>query len=290
MIDDSKIGAFETWLVEQTDYRPRTRTKVASDLRTMLAHAGAPPESTRAARMHDFRWVWDLWEEFRETPYGRTSPALPFDRPEVVVSRRRRRKEKPTYEAESVEAKEWARLHTAVAKDARIEAAVIGVLMASGLRISDVLRTPPNAIAAAFEREDGIARVEVKGGKTAEIPVKGGSERAWRRLLEHTDPRERKLRNTFASWVADGSSAEAGSAAYQRVRTALFELGEAAKVTGRVHLHRLRRTVAVRLLEAGVPIEIVQKVLNHESSRTTQGYTSESMARVAGDALRKINR
>jgi integrase len=38
------------------------------------------------------------------------------------------------------------------------------------------------------------------------------------------------------------------------------------------HSHRLRHTLATRLLAKGIPIDIVQKVLGHESISTTRRY------------------
>jgi site-specific recombinase XerD len=38
------------------------------------------------------------------------------------------------------------------------------------------------------------------------------------------------------------------------------------------HSHRLRHTLATRLLAKGIPIDVVQKVLGHESISTTRRY------------------
>lgn len=51
----------------------------------------------------------------------------------------------------------------------------------------------------------------------------------------------------------------------------LLPLGILAGVTN-VHAHRLRDTFAVRLLEAGKPLEIVQALLGHSSIKTTEQH------------------
>jgi integrase len=51
----------------------------------------------------------------------------------------------------------------------------------------------------------------------------------------------------------------------------LGPLGVLAGVTG-VRAHRFRDTFAVRLLEAGKPLEIVQALLGHSSIKTTSEH------------------
>lgn len=51
----------------------------------------------------------------------------------------------------------------------------------------------------------------------------------------------------------------------------LCPLGRLAEVTN-VHAHRFRDTFAVRLLEAGKPLEVVQKLLGHSSIKTTEEH------------------
>jgi integrase/recombinase XerD len=59
----------------------------------------------------------------------------------------------------------------------------------------------------------------------------------------------------------------------------LAPLFEAAKlsVNGYLKSHRLRDTFAVDLLEKGVPLEEVSKLLGHESIKTTKRHYSKWM-------------
>lgn len=60
------------------------------------------------------------------------------------------------------------------------------------------------------------------------------------------------------------------------VRKALRALAAEAEVKRTVTPHMLRHTAATRLLEAGVDIRFVQRLLGHQSISTTEMYTAVS--------------
>jgi len=62
------------------------------------------------------------------------------------------------------------------------------------------------------------------------------------------------------------------------LRRALRNLAEEAALTRPVTPHMLRHTAATQLLEAGVDIRFVQKLLGHQSISTTEMYTAVSDA------------
>jgi len=62
----------------------------------------------------------------------------------------------------------------------------------------------------------------------------------------------------------------------QGFRRALISLAERASIDRRVTPHMLRHTAATQLIEAGVDIRFVQKLLGHASIATTQIYTQVS--------------
>lgn len=74
-----------------------------------------------------------------------------------------------------------------------------------------------------------------------------------------------------------------GLATTQSLRLTVRELAEAAGLERRVTPHMLRHTAATHLLEAGVDIRFVQRLLGHQSIGTTEGYT-----RVTDEALREV--
>lgn len=59
----------------------------------------------------------------------------------------------------------------------------------------------------------------------------------------------------------------------QALRVRLRKLGLATKATQRITPHRLRHTAATLLLEEGVDIRFVQKLLGHSTISTTEIYT-----------------
>lgn len=62
----------------------------------------------------------------------------------------------------------------------------------------------------------------------------------------------------------------------QFIRRKLSVLGKRARIERRVTPHMLRHTAATQLIEAGVDIRFVQKLLGHASIATTQIYTQVS--------------
>ncbi len=62
----------------------------------------------------------------------------------------------------------------------------------------------------------------------------------------------------------------------QYIRRCLAQLAEHAGIKRRVTPHMLRHTAATQLIEAGVDIRFVQKLLGHASIATTQIYTQVS--------------
>lgn len=67
-----------------------------------------------------------------------------------------------------------------------------------------------------------------------------------------------------------------GPATTQHLRSLVVGAGEAASLSRRITPHMLRHTAATHLLESGVDIRFVQRLLGHHSISTTEGYTQVS--------------
>ena len=115
-----------------------------------------------------------------------------------------------------------------------------------------------------------------------------GAEDAWERLR----PMLGAGYGNVATWVCSrgNGSPEAGQGAYKAVSRQLSTLAGMAGVSGRVHLHRLRRTVAVRALRATKDVGAVQQLLGHSHPATTHKYLDEAREDDVAELQRQLNR
>lgn len=132
-----------------------------------------------------------------------------------------------------------------------------------GLRISESL----SCTTENFDLHSMLLTIRGKGDKTRTVPV---SERAWDHLmpayaLAMTKPDKRLVsyKDRFA-------------------RQIVTNLGSRASLKRPVSSHDLRATFATALLDSGANLRIVQELLGHASSETTEIYTGVTM-----DSMRK---
>ena len=157
-------------------------------------------------------------------------------------------------------------------------ACMVELLYASGLRVSELLALPLQAVI----RDPAFLMVKGKGGKERLAPLGGGARMALKAYLE--------VRPAFLPKGAKANpwlfpSRGAGG----RLSTRRFAqmLDEAAADAGidpaRVSPHVLRHAFATHLLEGGADLRVVQTLLGHADISTTQIYTH-----VAEDRLREV--
>ncbi len=157
-------------------------------------------------------------------------------------------------------------------------ACMVELLYASGLRVSELLALPLQAVI----RDPAFLMVKGKGGKERLAPLGGGARTALKAYLE--------VRPAFLPKGAKANpwlfpSRGAGG----RLSTRRFAqmLDEAAADAGidpaRVSPHVLRHAFATHLLEGGADLRVVQTLLGHADISTTQIYTH-----VAEDRLREV--
>lgn len=280
--DDTRFSA---WLVG-AGYRPQSASKYAADARALLrsSEPGRGVSAGRYAalsRARDFLLAWR--EESGES----------FDVPELVArekqakavariaAQRAQREQRERADLRSVDDAEWSRLWALVEAEEGPAARVIEVMMVSGLRVGDVLRIKAQDLRVALKRTDGVLYLEVKGGKTVPTTVLPARS-SWEGLA-----RACSTAALVAEAVAPGSRAGAVDAAshgaYKAVARLLAELAEEAGVTGRVHPHRLRRTVGVQTAR-DVGRFAAQKLLGHSKGSTTDIYLDETNVEVVREA------
>lgn len=143
---------------------------------------------------------------------------------------------------------------------------VVICLFATGLRIGELV----DAALSDVDTAGNSILVRGKGNRERRVFLPSGeAASALRQYL--------KRRKLFASSsdrllvTANGEEITA-----QHVRRRLAKLAEQAGIERRVTPHMLRHTAATQLVEAGVDIRFVQKLLGHASIATTQIYTQVS--------------
>ena len=132
-------------------------------------------------------------------------------------------------------------------------------LYSSGLRVSEAVAL--NWDDVNLDGKYLIVR-DGKGGKSRQAPL---STRAVMLLRQYRDRRCDGSPWVFQSQFKRRMSKES-------IERTMRVLGERAGLRDRLTPHRLRHSLATHLLAAGVPIDVVQHILGHESIKTTTIY------------------
>lgn len=155
--------------------------------------------------------------------------------------------------------------------DALLTYFVVVVLFTTGLRVGELA----SALLEDVSEADASMRVIGKGNRERRVFLPGA--RASVILRQFT-----KTRLAICSDSRRLVIGEAGKPlSTHQLRTRLRRIGVKANLSQRVTPHMLRHTAATQLLEAGVDIRFVQRLLGHASISTTQIY-----AHVNDQALR----
>jgi len=171
-------------------------------------------------------------------------------------------------------ADEYTRLLNAipstVTKDRQAQVhALIQLMRWSGLAIRDALTLKRTEIIE--DKSRGIHRIVTarqKTGTHVSVPIPPDVAQELLAVL-NGDPE-------YVFWSGEG---EEESITKSWAKLYLAPLFKAAKLSSNGHMksHRLRDTFAVDLLEKGVPLEEVSKLLGHESIKTTEKHYSKWM-------------
>jgi integrase/recombinase XerC len=178
--------------------------------------------------------------------------------------------------------RDFAAGQRATAALAMRDAAVLELLYASAIRVSELC----DLDVGALDQARRTVRVLGKGRKERVVPVGVPAMRAVNRWEELGRPVLANVRSGAALFLgARGGRIDPRSArriVHARLRDAdLAAPGAAAGVSVRdASPHAIRHTAATHLLEGGADLRSVQEILGHASPATTQIYTHVSAERL----------
>ena len=143
------------------------------------------------------------------------------------------------------------------------ERAMLEVLYAAGLRVSELLALKPESV----NLQEGWVRVLGKGAKERLVPV---HPRAAAALKAYLALRERQFKSPAPELFLGKSGRKLSRVQFWRL---LRALGVRAGLRTPIHPHLLRHTFATHMLEGGADLRSVQEMLGHADLSTTQIYT-----------------
>ena len=144
--------------------------------------------------------------------------------------------------------------------------ALFSLVYSSGIRISEVYQL--NKPDLDFENKEFV--VKGKGDKERLCIF---SEEAKIYLLQYLSTRDDDLNPLFVSSLGNRW-------AVSSIQQYVKKISQRAGVKKNIHPHLIRHGTAMLLLDNGLPLDEIQKVLGHENISTTQIYAKTSMKKV----------
>lgn len=253
-LSHESIEQFQLWLSEH-GLAEHTVKSYASDLRVFLQEAGHSFVALSQLESLGQQWMAKTkasvapkttgrrLTSFRKFAHfaGRRDMFLDFKLPDPG-------KPVPQPLAEGMDG---VRRMIAATRDEELRACV-GLLGFAGLRISEALSLPPQAV--ELQRNNLVVRG--KGDKTRNVPLKGDLKELLVPLLV------RRFGQPTILTLED-----------RLARSRIKALGKRAGLKYELSSHNLRATFATELLNQTGDLRLVQELLGHSSSKTTEGYT-----------------
>ncbi len=151
--------------------------------------------------------------------------------------------------------------------------ALLELLYGTGARISEAVGLAVDDL----HREEGLIRLDGKGGKQRLVPVGSYAGRAVEAYLVRGRP---GLLAAGPGSPALFLNARGGRLSRQSAWTALRAAAARAALDVDVSPHTLRHSFATHLLDGGADVRVVQELLGHASVTTTQVYTLVTVERL----------
>jgi len=149
--------------------------------------------------------------------------------------------------------------------------AMLEVLYASGLRVSELIQLKPKDL----NLDDGYLICRGKGGKERVVPLGQPAAVATKRYMTEARPQLQK-EPTEALFLTRLGEPFTRQGFWKMLR----EYGRKAGLASKISPHILRHSFATHLLERGADLRSVQLMLGHSQITTTQIYTHVSRERL----------
>lgn len=144
---------------------------------------------------------------------------------------------------------------------------MIKLMYSSGLRVSELVSLPENAINYDTKR----MLICGKGSKERIVPV---TKEVIDDLFEYLDYRDMYINKQKNKWLFPSARSESGHITRDSFFKGLKKMAALAGISPqKVHPHILRHSFATQLVNHGVDLRSIQKMLGHENVVTTEIYT-----------------
>ncbi len=147
----------------------------------------------------------------------------------------------------------------------RRDTAMVELLYATGLRVSELVNLPLSQVNLAV----GYVLVTGKGGKQRVVPMGDPARRALTAYLEQGRSQLLKHRNSGSVFVTRRGAKFTRQGFWKMLRGRARRAG----IFKRIFPHMIRHSFATHLLDHGADLRSVQAMLGHASLATTQIYT-----------------
>jgi len=148
---------------------------------------------------------------------------------------------------------------------ARRDRAILELLYASGLRVSEVT----SARLENLSLEENAIRVTGKGNKTRIVPVGTAAREALSNYLEGERPQLVRSHTGSEIFLSKWGKKLTTTRVWQIVK----ERAKMAGLDSNIYPHLLRHSFATHLLGNGADLRVIQELLGHADIATTQIYT-----------------